>query len=384
LSRRAELIDRVKRGPRWLHTPVRAAWHGWKWIEPGALGALRLIPRAIARARPERRLLGIYHLQEHAGYLGDMVDFLEILNVLRVEHGLKKIDLCYVDDPANPNQPISRARLDASPEFKKMMLELRALLPAVDAVHHFDSDAEFERFFRANFRRYVRWPRYPYFHTWPSAHNYYHISDRGYPFPNVYTPLDEYFAKHGTLPKLSCPPELLDWARDFVRARVAPARPIALQIRFNPDSPIRDTNLEAWKTFLQRMQARNDVKFVILCRREEIVPELRQFPNVVYSKDHASGVLNDLALLQVCHLSLMPDSGFVTFPWFCGLPTVYFGKQLYDFPERRYRNERGQGLKFLKRFQRRRIGAYDADTLEREFNSLYSELAAVGWRNPNL
>ena len=132
------------------------------------------------------------------------------------------------------------------------------------------------------------------------------------------------------------------------------------------------------------VSATRDVKFVILCRREEIVPELRQLPNVVYSKDYASGVLNDLALLQVSHLSLMPDAGFVNYPWFCGLPTVYFGKQLHEIPERRLKNERGQGLKFLTRFQRRCIGAYDADILEREFMSLYDDLAAAAWRNPNL
>jgi hypothetical protein len=383
LSIRGLLFDRAKRTPTWLRKPLRAAWYGSKRLNV-VLSALRNVPRSLTRPRVAMRILGIYHLQEHAGYLGDMIDFLEILNVLRVQHGFDRIDMCYIDDSSNPNQPISRPRLEASPDYKEMMLSLRAVLPAVGGVHLFDADAEFERFFRMNYRRYVCWPRYGYLHTWPSYTDYALLYDHGHPFANVYTPIDEYFAARGSLPKLSCPPALLDWARAFVRAHVSPALPIALQIRFNPDSPLRDTVLEAWKTFLQRMQSRSDVKFVILCRREEIVPELRQLSNVVYSKDHATGVLNDLALLQVSHLSLMPDSGFVTYPWFCGLPTVYFGKQLHEFPERRYKNERGQGLKFLTRFQRRRIGAYDADTLQRECDSLFGELAGAGWRNPNL
>ena len=377
------VIQRLKRAaPTWLRGLLTKVHLAWLTIEPATRNALSVLPRAIVRSAPKKRVLGIYHLQEHAGYLGDMVDFLQILNVLRVQHGLEKTDLCYVDDPRNPNQPISRARLEASTEYKSMMLELRAVLPAVDAVHHFGSDEEFERFFRANFRRYVAWPRYPYFHTWPSAHNYHHISERGYPFPNVYTPLDEYFAKRGPLPALTCPPEYLQWAREFLRLHISPALPVALQIRFNPDSPMRNTDLGAWTAFLHRMQRRPEIKFLILCRREEIVPELREFSNVVYSKDYASGVLNDLALLQVCHLSLMPDSGFVNFPWFTGLPTIYFGKQLYEFPERRLKNEHGQGLRFLTRFQRRRIGPYDAETLQREFDSLCNDLRAINWRNP--
>jgi len=377
------LFERAKRTPPWLRKPLRAAWYGSKRLKV-ALSSLGDVPRALTRPRPPMRILGIYHLQEHAGYLGDMIDYLEILNVLRVQHGLDKIDICYIDDSSNPNQPISRPRLEASPEYKEMMLSLRAVLPRVGAVHLFDADAEFERFFRMNYRRYVCWPRYGRLHTWPTYTDYGLLSDDGHPFANVYTPIDEYFAAHGSLPKLSCPPALLEWARAFVRAHVSPALPIALQIRFNPDSPLRDTVLEAWKEFLQRMESRSEVKFIILCRREEIVPELRQLRNVLYSKDHVSAALNDLALLQVCHFSMMPDSGFVTFPWFCGLPTVYFGKQLHEFPERRYKNERGQGLKFLTRFQRRRIGAHDAEALLREFNSLYDDLAAAGWRNPNL
>ena len=383
MTLRGTIFDAVKRGPAWLREPLRTAWYGFKRTKL-SLFALSALPRAIVRSLPERRVLGIYHLQEHAGYLGDMVDFLEILNTVRAEHGLEKIDLCYIDDPRNPNQPISRARLDASRQYKEMMFALRALLPGVGSVFKFDSDAAFERFFRTNYRHYVCWPRYPYLHSWPSYLDYALLCDRGYPFPNVYTPLDDFYAKHGDLPKLSCPAELLDWARDFIRTHVSPALPVALQIRFNPDSPVRNTDISAWKGFLERMEGKQEVKFVILCRREEILPELRRLKNVVYSKDHASGVLNDLALLQVCHLSLFPDAGFVNFPWFCGLPTIYFGKEKHEFPERRLKNEHGQGLKFLSRFQRRRFGPYSADVLQREFESLYAELEAVGWRNPYL
>jgi len=382
LSRRAELVDRIKQGPGWLRGSLRAALHGWKRIEPATIGAVRWLPRTIMRARGERRVLGVWHLQEHAGHLGDMVDFLEILNVLRVLHNLEKIDLCYIDDPSNPNQPISRRRIDASPEYKQMMLELRVLLPNVGSTHHFDSDADFERFFRSNFHRYVCWPRYGRFHTWPTAHNYFHISDRGYPFPNTFTPLDRFFASRGELPKLTCPPGLLQWARDFVRSHVAPAVPIVVQLRFNADSPSRNTDEEAWTLFMKRMEARTEFKFVVISRREEMIPQLRELKNIVYSKDYASGVMNDLALILVSHFSMFPDAGFVTFPWFYGLPTIFLGKLRHEFPHRRMNDENGAGLRFLTPFQRRRYGSYDAEILEREFWSLWNDLAAVRWKNP--
>jgi hypothetical protein len=343
---------------------------------------LVVFPRTLARWNIKKRILGIYHFQEHAGFLGDMMEFLAILNVLRVENALEKVDLCYIDDPSNPNRPVSRPRLESSPEFKEMMMDLRALLPATGAVLEFDSDAEFETFFRANYRRYKCWPQYSFFHSWPSWVDYMQLSNRGLAFPNTHAPLNRFFEAHGYLPKITCPPAVLAWARDFVRQHVSPAIPIAAQIRLNPESPFRNSDIEAWKEFFRRMEVRSDLKFILLSRREEILPELRSLKNVIYSKDHASGVMQDLALIQVSYLSMFPDSGFCTYPWFCGLPSIYFGKQKHEFAQRRMQDESGTGLGFLSSFQRRRWGEYSAESLQAEFWSLWNDLAAAGWKNP--
>jgi hypothetical protein len=312
-----------------------------------------------------------------------MMEFLAILNVLRVQNGLGKVDLCYIDDPANPNRPVTRARLESSPQLKDMMLSLRALLPSQGAVFQFDSDAAFEIFFRTHFRRYVCWPRYGFLHSWPSRVNYTRISDAGAPYPNTYAPLDRFYAVHGDLPKLTCPPAAMDWARHFIREYVSPAIPVAAQVRFNPDSQHRNTEIGPWKGFFERMQARSDIKFVVICRREEIVPELRSLKNVIYAKDHGSDVLQDLALVQASHFSMFPDSGFCTYPWFCGLPSLYFGKQKLEFPQLRMQDVRDEGLRFLSPYQRRIWGEYTAKTLEQAFWSLWKDLEAVRWKNPH-
>jgi hypothetical protein len=349
-----------------------------------AIWRLSVLPRSLTRSFAEKRVLGIYHFQEHAGFLGDMIDFLQILNITRAAHGLKKVDLCYIDDPSNPNQPISRQRIEASAEYKEMLLAVRSVLPSVGAVLQFDSDGAFEKFFRSHYRRYICWPQYQRFHTWPSLVDYTRISDKGIAYANTFAPIIDHFDAHGALPKLTCPPDIMDWARAFVREHIAPAIPVALQIRFNADSPLRNTKLDAWREFLQRLESRPEVKFIILCRREEILPELRALKNVIYSKDHASGLLHDLALLQVSHMSMFPDAGLCTYPWYCGLPTIYFGVEKHEFPERRYHSQSPKAFNFLFPFQKRRFGDYTADTLEAEFNALWNQLAATGWKNPYL
>jgi hypothetical protein len=376
-----QLFERAKSAPPWLRASLRAGWYALRHAKATARSLL-VLPRAVARSGA-KRVLGIYHFQEHAGYLGDMIDFLEILNVLRVQNNLDQIDLCYIDDRSNPNQPVSRQRVESSAEYKEMLLAVREVLPAVGKVLQFDSDAAFERFFRSHAGHYICWPAYGRLHSWPSVIDYTRIPDSGIGYANTYAPIKRYFDAHGALPKLTCPPPLLEWARRFVRAHVSPALPVALQIRFNPDSPLRNTRLEFWQEFLGRMEKRADVKFVILCRRDEIVPELRRLKNVIYSKDHAWGVLEDLALLQVSHLSMFPDAGLCQYPWFCGLPTIYFGVEKHEFPERRYHADSG-GMRFLSPVQRRKFGEYTADTLETEFNALWNDLATAGWRNPHL
>src|SRR6266850_8037799 len=117
MSLRTELFERIKRGPAWVQEPLRAAWHLWPRIED-ALWSLAVFPRMLVRLSSEKRILGIYHFQEHAGFLGDMVEFLAVLNVLRVENGLAKFYLCYIDDPTNPNRPTRRHRLEMSADFK--------------------------------------------------------------------------------------------------------------------------------------------------------------------------------------------------------------------------------------------------------------------------
>jgi len=255
---------------------------------------------------------------------------------------------------------------------------------ATGTVLQFDSDAAFEAFFRSHYHRYESWPRYGHLHTWPSHVDYGDVSSRGFAFPNVFAPLHRFFAANGWLPQLTCPPPLLEWARSFIRQHVSPAVPVAAQIRFNPESPARNTDIEAWKAFFQAMEKRSEVKFIVVCRREEIVPELRSLTNVVYSKDHASSVLEDLALIQVSAFSMFPDAGFPAYPWFCGQPTLFFGKQLHEFPQRRLGDETGTRMPFLSPFQRRRFGPYTAATLEEEFWTLWNDLAAANWKNPHL
>lgn len=348
-----------------------------------------VLPRALARWRAprpvqgERRILGIYHFQEHAGYLGDVMEFLVVLNTLREEHGLQEVDVCYIDDPSNPNQPITRARIESSAGMKDMMVSLRALLPAPGTTYRFNSDAAFEIFFRSHYRQYRSWPRYGFLHSWPSRVNYTRIADHGSPYPNTYAPLDRFYHARGYLPKISCPPAAMEWAHSFIRKHVSPAVPITAQVRFNPDSQYRNTELGPWKTFFTRMQARLDIKFIVICRREEIVPELRGLSNVVYAKDHGSDVLQDLALVQASHFSMFPDSGFCTFPWFCGLPSLYFGRTKFEFPQRRMQDAAGDGLRFLSPFQRRIWGEYTAASLDEAFWSLWKDLDAAGWKNPH-
>src|SRR4051812_8729140 len=117
----------LAKAPPWVSTGLEQLWRTaksyWRGID-SALGSTVISTRSLKRFHVRKRVLGIYHFQEHAGFLGDMVEFLAVLNILKAERGAEKVDLCHIDDAKNPNRPVSRGRVDSSPAFKEMMVQL--------------------------------------------------------------------------------------------------------------------------------------------------------------------------------------------------------------------------------------------------------------------
>src|SRR3989338_8139628 len=59
-----------------------------------------------ATKEPSPRILGYWDFHQRLAKTGDFIVFLEILSILREEHGLKEqrnIDICFIDDSSHYN-----------------------------------------------------------------------------------------------------------------------------------------------------------------------------------------------------------------------------------------------------------------------------------------
>lgn len=341
------------------------------------LHPLVTLPRRLNRwlfFRPEKRILGILHLYEHQGAYGDTIIFMQNLNVLRHRHGARRIDLCYIDDRTSPH--FAPHPYYDDPERKRVLLSLHRLLPGLDGVMRFDSEADFERFFQVNHHRYIPFPPYGRFHSWPSRINYWNIRKRKKTRHKNISPIKEYHAAHGAIPHLSAAPEDLEWARAFLSRHVSPARPIVVQLRKSRIISDRDTDLTVWGEFLKHYEGQTKFRFVVIGDAHELVPEFRALPHVVFSKDSGSDLFKDLALIQSSFASVLPNSGPAAFAWFTGTPFLNFGLVPNYHPEdvavidiQDY-----EQLKFLNATQKLFWGPYTAQDMIREFDALAKAL----------
>ena len=262
---------------------------------------------------------------------------------------------------------------------------MHSVIPRVGSVFYFNSDTEFERFFKDNYHRYYCWPQYGKYHSWPSRIKHRFISTWLITMPSRVTLIREFLEREGYIPYLSCPPEITDWAMDFVERDVSPSLPVVVHIRNSTFDTARNSNLDAWSGFFQHQLKDPRFKFIIIGHEQGIIPQFREFPNVLFSKDFDTTLEQDLSLMQVSHLCLLHASGPAAFPEFTGVPFVKF---VYARLRRTFNEWQIMGLAdeasigCENEFQRLISEPETTELLVSEFSRLVEDLDRAGWRNP--
>jgi len=219
-----------------------------------------------------KKILGYWDFNQRLAKTGDFIVFLEVLNVLQLKFGLsqehKNVDICFIDDATHYNstfQPYHKSYV-----FKKTIKTLPLLHPHLDSVFLFNSNKEFERFYRQNQGRYIRWP--------PT------ISGS---IPSDCRIIEKHFAKNGSIPLLSINQDIREIIGKFYEKEVYPAHPVVLNIRNHAEhTPERNSNLRELKKFLQAYEADQKYKFIVICSKEEMPAEFQGLSNVLFSKNY--------------------------------------------------------------------------------------------------
>ena len=312
-----------------------------------------------------KKILGVWDFNRQTGTLGDAIIFQEILNVLRCLHGLaeddsRNIDICYVDDIRHPNAEDPRFR--KTYEWKQTLKSTHRCNPYVSSVYEFATNADFDQFIAKYQDEYLMWPGGNVAYDRRIIHHF--------------------FEEHKFIPRLSCHPEVINWALDFTEKHVAPSLPIVVQIRKNTRDTERNTDIEILHDFLRSHQAADRYRFIIICHEDEIDERLEKLDNVIFAKRHNTNLEQDMALIQVAHACIFPTSGMYVFGIFSGVPCLQFAVKYISTAPFKGISEKHPSFNFNSDYQRMFIEKENLDLLKTEFESLMSDLAKAGWRNP--
>jgi len=278
----------------------------------GAPGPASAGGSADPAAAGARRLLAVVDHAVQPYNLGDLLIYMTGSLVAAEEVGASRIDFAFIADPARtPSDPIMAELVARDGPLPHLMAALPVLQlnPRLGGFHVFDRASDFEAFLLQHQERY---------HLWPSREL---LAEQRYMFYDVFKAVHAFHARHGAIPQVAFSPALRAWTHRFYEAHAGGRVPVTVNLRNNPGFHAhRNSVLPAWKAFFEHCQGRVPVTFVVTCAASEIDPGLRACPNVVYAKDHQTGLLQDLALIRHAAFHLGAASGPAAMPIFGGSP----------------------------------------------------------------
>jgi hypothetical protein len=313
-----------------------------------------------------KRVLLVWDFQVVPYSLGELLYLHMRAAILQWLHKAEKVDIAFVCDPAAPARKDQRLTSRSYQSNLMALLPVALMNPALGNFYLFDSNSQLEAHLSKNLMVYSE--------IWPSAEAY---SSRQPAYTDNFAFIEAFFQQHGWTPQLACHPGLQDWARSFLLEAVLPEVAVAVHLRNNlrlEHSLGRNSRIDCWIEFFRHCYGKFPVKFVVICARSEINPQLRECPNVVLAKDHQTSVEQDLALIQACGLFMGGASGPALMAVFGSLPYLIFNVRTVH--ETRPPNT--QHI-FASAQQKLVWQPETTDLLIREFTALYKNLNPEQW-----
>lgn len=239
----------------------------------------------------EKRLLAILDLRVTPSTHGEALTFQEETLIERIRRKVNKVDIVWLCDANKPAREDQRITTDNYHYYLADRLPLAYVNPYLGSFFLMDSPEALEAYIRDNTNRYYIFPPLKdYLEKRPTYKNWF---DR----------ILEFYHLHGYIPHLSCKPAMVMWARYFIREKVRPQLPIVVHLRNDKSrtwiEAERNAKLDCWLEFFSFCEDKFNVKFIVVCGKDEIDHRFRNLPNVILAKDYATTVEQDLALIQV-------------------------------------------------------------------------------------
>lgn len=267
--------------------------------------------------KPNLRFTGIYDFSYAPYALGDALTWQMNIAVFAHENNCSFLDLLLLIDPRS-----AYCRYQVFLNSNNYKASIEALLPAFTCLPNLSSlkvicdGALAQKFLIKAFMESQK--------TWPSL--------RGHIMRNLnitsHKHINNFYRKHGFLPKLVPPKGYNRWAEEFYKKYLPHHYSIVINMRQsflskNPVALARDASLEEWlKFFTEILKIDNNVKFIVVGGYSEWTNQLLRLPNVLIPRTMGLGLPHELALICYADLFMGSSSGFATMATFSGIPYI--------------------------------------------------------------
>jgi hypothetical protein len=293
----------------------------------------------------QSKILLVYDFTSQPFSIGDILCFQEMGLCICKERGYSEIDFVFTYSPRNPVirvpafHHINKENFQSHLPWLIPVGEVSQLVTSVKVLTH---------------EQYGGLPKEGY-QVWPPK------LGMEYKFYEIMKHIMKHFEKYGSIPHLSCKPELLKWAKDFGGDYVS------IQLRRNPRNSKRDSKYIAWRDF---MKSHPEQKFIIVCDRSEVDERLRM-PNVVFANDHLVNSAEGMALIQASRFHMGASSGPCVMCMFRDKPYVLYNSQrAQDSAEGIRYNGSKAFYPYSKPFQWNRIDRETPELLLQDFMAM--------------
>ena len=329
----------------------------------------------LSNRKPRKVILGVWDYKVIPWSVGDFLEFMETLSVLKLKHGADKVDVCVVCDCENPAGNRDYKNINSS-NFRYYLFKLLPIIstsPYLGSVFQFDSRSEFYAFLNQNINKYEIYP--PINQQLKETFNFYGGA--------TYKEVQDFYREHGFIPYLTIDDYHLSWAYNLYKTKAKGLLPVAVSLRWHPHATIhRNAERDVWLGFFDLCKsAFPDVVFIVIGTREEVFDELRHRSNVIIAKDYGSTMLDDFALIRTSLLYMGMESGVAAIAIFSDVPYLLFGRE--KAARKAMKLELGSTYEFATEYQK---FFYEAsfivtpDTLLEEFSKLYNQLDIAKWQ----
>jgi hypothetical protein len=144
-------------------------------------------------------------------------------------------------------------------------------------------------------------------HFWPALET---INNKKYLYYDAVQLIGQYHRRVGVLPALKFSPTIERWAREFIARNSNGKVAVSVNLRNNKKfGADRNFSVDSWRQFFKRCSVEYPVTFFIVGEKGETEETLGVLPNVVFSKNAGTSLLQDLSLVRLSAFHLGSSSG---------------------------------------------------------------------------